>query len=139
MPSLEDRTRLLEDRAALTELIARYAMLVAQGKGAQLGSLFTSDGRFRAGAREFEGKALKPFFAAMKPLNTIPLVGNVILDMDGDDARGQSTLFARMPKETVITYSGYYDDVFRRVRGKWKFVSRDFTFYHDSSGNAEKP
>lgn len=138
MKTLEDRIRLLEDRAALNELIARYAMLVAQGKGTALGALFTSDGRFRAGPREFAGKALKPFFAAMKPLSTIPLVGNVILDIDGDEARGQSTLFARMPKETVITYSGYYDDVFRRVRGKWKFVSRDFTFYHDASGNSEK-
>ena len=138
MTSLEDRIRLLEDRAALSELIARYAMYVAQGKGDDLGALFTEDGRFRAGQREFAGAALRPFFAAMKPLNTLPLVGNLMLEIDGDDARGQSTLFARMPKETVITYSGHYDDVFRRTADGWKFVSRDFTFYHDSSGNAEK-
>jgi len=138
MKTLEDRIRLLEDRAALHELIARYAMFVAQGKGAELGALFTSDGRFRAGQREFAGEALKPFFAAMKPLSTIPLVGNVVLDIDGDNARGQSTLFSRVPKETIVTYSGYYEDVFRREGGAWKFVSRDFTFYHDSSGNAEK-
>jgi len=138
MKTLEDRIRLLEDRAALHELIARYAMYVAQGKGEELGALFTSEGRFRAGQREFSGEALKPFFAAMKPLNTIPLVGNVVLDINGDDARGRSTLFARMPKETVVTYSGYYEDVFHREDGVWKFESRDFTFYHDSSGNAEK-
>ena len=138
MKPIEDRIRLLEDRAALHDLIARYAMYVAQGKGDALGALFTDDGRFKAGQREFAGDALKPFFVAMKPLNTIPLVGNVVLTIDGDDAQGQSTLFARMPKETVITYSGYYDDVFRRVGDAWKFVARDFRFYHDSSGNAEK-
>lgn len=138
MTSLEERIRLLEDRAALTELIARYAMYVAQGRGSDLGALFTEDGCFRAGQREFAGASLRPFFAAMKPLNTIPLVGNLILDIGSNDARGQSTLFARMPKETVITYSGYYDDVFRRTDGGWKFVTRNFTFYHDSSGSAEK-
>ncbi len=139
MTDLETRLRKLEDRAALTELVARYAMLVAQGEGASVAALFAEDGRFRAGQRTAEGgEALRAFFANLRPLGTIPLVGNLVLEIDGDEAGGRSTLYARVPGETLAVYSGWYEDTFRRVRGEWKFASRDFDFYHDSSGNAAK-
>jgi hypothetical protein len=123
---LQLRIRLLEDRAELLELIARYAFHIGKGEGLLVADTFTDDGTFSAAPYEVTGiQQLRDFYSKLQPGASIPLVTNQILDIQGDIAQGKSTLLSN--SRDGAEYCGYYEDTFRRVAGRWKFGHRQFT------------
>ncbi len=129
--------RELADREELRELTARYAHRIAHG--VSCADLFTDDGAFithtpgkpvndRRG-RETLDRVYGEI--AKNPGRTLPMIHNYIFAISGDEATGTCSNEVRTDANgQSIVASGYYDDTFRRVNGRWKFVMRRATFYH---------
>lgn len=131
--------RELADREEIRELTARYAFLVANKRSAA--GLFTVDGGFVFRKPDGEvgvakgREALDAVFADIlrAPNHNLPTVHNHLLDIHGDEAKGVCwiELHARKQEDNgkIGNWrgSGYYEDVFRREEGRWKFVLRDST------------
>lgn len=131
--------RELADREEIRELTARYAFLVANRRPAV--ELFTEDGGFIF--RKPDGEvgvargraALDDVFADIlrAPNHNLPTVHNHLIDIQGDEATGVCwiELHAHKVEDDGAVGdwrgSGYYEDVFRRENGRWKFVMRDST------------
>lgn len=124
----------IADKIALGELVARYAWLVGQGRGAEVPALFTVEGAFEGRSQELRGReALARFYArsASDFGDVVPLVGNMIFEVAGDRATGVSTLTGHKRGSGVHVFSGVYEDDFARVDGRWLFDRRRFTTYFD--------
>lgn len=121
------------DHTALGQLVARYAWSVAQGLEAGVAELFCEDGWFEGSAGRILGrKLLADFFsqAAGEYGKAVPLVGNMIFELNGDAATGVATLVG-FQDHGQRTFAGHYQDVFRRVDGDWLFHGRRFVTYFD--------
>lgn len=126
--------RELADREEIRELTARYAFLVASKRPAV--ELFTHDGGFIF--RKPDGEvsvargraALDETFEDIlrAPNHNLPTVHNHLLDIRGDEATGVCWIELHAHKDGQDWRgSGYYEDMFRRENGRWKFVLRDST------------
>jgi hypothetical protein len=132
----EHKLREIADREEIRELVARYALGIARGH--QVGEMFTDDGIFiqrlpGEAPQEFRGRAaLLPMYAQVaETVRPIPMIHNHIIDIDGDEARGQCSIELRMSAGgKSLIGSGYYEDVYRRVNGRWRFAKRDATIFH---------
>lgn len=134
-----DTLRELADREEIRELTARYAFLVASKRSAA--GLFTDDGGFVF--RKPDGEigiargraALDDTFADIlrAPNHNLPTVHNHLLSIRGGEATGVCWIELHAAKANENGHSqdwrgsGYYEDVFRRENGRWKFVLRDST------------
>jgi hypothetical protein len=130
-------TGLLADKIALAELVSRYAWLVGQGRGSEVPALFCDDGVFEGRGHALHGRrAFEEFYAkaAGSPGDVVPLVGNHLFDVQGDRASGVSTLNGFKRGSGIHIFSGFYDDEFARVDGRWLFSRRVFTTYFDIGG-----
>ena len=121
------------------ELTARYAFLVANKRPAV--DLFTEDGGFVFRKPDGEvGEArgrqeLDQVFADIlrAPNHNLPTVHNHLISIDGDHATGVCWIELQAHKMEDNgdigdwRGSGYYEDIFRRENGRWKFVLRDST------------
>lgn len=125
----------LADKIALGELVARYAWLVGQGRGAEVSALFTEDGIFEGRSHRLEGReALARFYidSAGGHGDVVPLVGNMIFELAGDRASGVSTLTGHKRGSGIHMFNGTYEDDFEKVGGEWLFRRRRFTTYFDA-------
>jgi hypothetical protein len=126
--------RELADREEIRELTARYAFLVANKRSAA--ELFTDDGGFIfrkpdgevgvARGRSALGDVFEDILRA--PNHNLPTVHNHLLSIEGDEATGVCWIELHAHKDGEDWRgAGYYEDVFRRENGRWKFVLRDST------------
>ena len=135
--SLEARIQELADREELRELIANYAHRIARGVSAA--DLFTEDGGFslKTPGQPIQivsgGDSVRKMYAMIRPEDDhpLPMIHNYQIVIEGDDAYGlcSNEIRAISAGKSVIG-SGYYEDRFRRVDGRWKFVQRDATMFH---------
>lgn len=133
MPTLEERIRAVEDRAAIIELTARYCQLAVSGKAEDIVALFARDGIMESGDIREQGhdRLLVLYRESLSTLRPIPFVQNHVVTLDGDRATGFCSLELRMVEQgEAVTAAGYYDDVFVRENGVWKFAHRRLVFYH---------
>jgi hypothetical protein len=133
MPTVEDRIRAIEDRDAIRELTARYCQLAVGGKAEDIVALFTKQGVMESGDIREQGRArlLELYRESLSSLRPIPFVSNHVVELDGDRATGFCSIELRMVEDGVaVTAAGYYDDVFEREDGRWKFAHRKLVFYH---------
>jgi ketosteroid isomerase-like protein len=135
--SLEQRVQELEDRDEIKELTARYCWHVARGEGEAVAMLFSDDGLLAVNDGSFRpvtGRdALLKFYRAAvnQPELAIPFIQNHIIELAGDEARGTCAIEARFSRNNrSITAAGYYEDRYRRERGRWRFAERRLTFWH---------
>jgi hypothetical protein len=135
--SQEEKVQILTDRAEIMELVGRYAHKVAHDLS--VSDLFTDDGAFISHqqgrpAHEVRGREqLDQFYAGLAagPTHPKPMIHNHLIEISGDDAIGICSLEVRMSVDgESIIGSAYYDDRYRRSGGRWKFVSRELTFFH---------
>ncbi len=128
MDNLEQRLRLIEDDLAIRQLRAQYCTLLDEGRVSEVVDLFTSDGYFQ-GLGVAQGHAgLADFFTNHVPFMAEDFwhfIGNETIDLDGDTAKGRSSLQYWASKEGVSHIgAGHYEETFRRVDGKWKFATK---------------
>jgi hypothetical protein len=134
--TIEQKLQEIADREEIRELVSRYALGIA--RGAPVYELFTEDaffidripGRPVRELRSFEAiKALYDGVPRSDP--PLPMIHNHIIDVRGDEAAGLCSVEIRWVEdgESVIS-SGYYEDSYRKVNGRWKFAGRDVTFFH---------
>ncbi len=132
----EQQIRELADREEIRALVSRYALGIT--RNFPVYDLFTEDAVFidripERPVREFTSQAtLKAMYQAV-PSSTppLPMIHNHVIDVRGDEATGICSIEIRWVEngESVIS-SGYYDDSYRRVNGRWMFSKRDVKFFH---------
>jgi ketosteroid isomerase-like protein len=135
--SLEERVQELADRDEIKELTARYCWHVVHGEGEAVAMLFTDDGVLDVSGADFKAvrgrEALLKFYRASvrEPEVAIPFIQNHIIEVAGDDAKGTCAIEARFARNgESVTAAGYYEDKYRRERGKWRFAERKLFFHH---------
>ncbi|MEC3956113.1 nuclear transport factor 2 family protein [Nocardia sp. CDC153] len=127
----------LEIRAALRELVERYAAHADRRRDAAIAELFTEDGTLvieRGGARPtttVRGRAA--IEAAMKPLDryrvTQHVIANQLLDFSGDAVHGETYCTASHVYDTedgprVFVMHIRYADTFEYDGRNWLFAER---------------
>ena len=78
-------------------------------------------------------EALLKFYRASvrEPEVAIPFIQNHIIEVNGDEAHGTCAIEARFARNgESFTAAGYYEDKYRRERGRWRFVERKLFFHH---------
>lgn len=133
MPTIEERLRAVEDRDAIRELTARYCQLAVAGRSEEVVALFTRDGIMESGPTKEQGHArLRELYrSAFGELRPIPFIHNHVVELQGDRATGYSSIELRMVENgEAVTAAGWYDDVFEREDGVWKFAHRRLFFHH---------
>jgi ketosteroid isomerase-like protein len=130
------------DRAEVTDLVHRYALHIRRGDPSQAAALFSSDGAFEI--REMDpadpgsltvrnraegADAVAAYISASTAsARMVPMIHNLIVDLDGDRASASSLMVGRIwPTEREIT--GEYADSFRREAGGWRFSERIYTIW----------
>ena len=131
---LQALVRELSDREAIRELVHRYAHCVWKKCSAAAVDLFAEDGEMDTGDRPvIKGqRALRESYEQMLGTADLqPFVHNHLISLRGDEATGTCYLDLRasIDGESMIG-SGYYEDEYVRVEGRWKFRRRKLTMYY---------
>jgi hypothetical protein len=132
---LSRRIAMLEDRAAIDDLVARYTLYAAAGMAAELAALFAEDGVFHAHFGPVRGRAaLTEFFSqSLTPGKTVPIAGPLHLRFEnGEQARLQCLMTTTFYDGRAGGFCGHYDDELVKQDGEWRFASRNYTFYHQA-------
>lgn len=126
------------DRVEIMDLMARYAHSYDQGRGADLGPLFTADAVFRFDPpivgfpEELAGRdaivtTMEARYAATVPAQRRHVITNVLIDPDGPDRAAVASyllLGSTTDGELVLPVTGRYTDVVVRDEGRWRFAQR---------------
>lgn len=144
MTELAERIDRVESRLAVADLINSYARFIRRDEPESVSQLFLPDGTFevRDGHPDKPDFTVRSFNASAKEVHghlapnkgkphPVPLIRNLIVEVDGDTAMANSVMDARI-YGTTHGIMGEYRDVCRRVDGKWYFQSRIFTIYKDA-------
>ena len=134
--------RELIDKQACTELVYRLARAIDRCDENLLRSLFHPDatddhGMFRGSAKDFVDWVL-PVLRSMK--RTQHLIGNVLIVVDGDMARGESyfvahhVLTTKNEPDRFSVAAGRYLDRFERRAGEWRFSHRQAVYDWSEQG-----
>jgi ketosteroid isomerase-like protein len=135
---LEARLRRLEDRAELTQLIARYAVAVDDRDLEAIAALFTPDGAFRSkdgvmNARGTEA-VLEQFRGRFRSLKlSYHFSHDHIFEFgaDPDTATGLVTAHAEVWRNgRALIGALRYQDLYRRHQGRWCFADRLLWFLY---------
>lgn len=135
--NLEQRIQRIEDEKQIRDVMVQYGRFLDAGDFASYSQLFARDGEWRgllSGFTSIRGpenirREMEKAFADRKydRVNTIHLISNISIDVDGDRATGYSryTVVSRNEKdESFVRVAGRYEDIFIREDGRWKFLSR---------------
>ncbi len=135
---MDDVQRMLIERAC-ERLQTAYCHVIDHGNAAQVADLFTADGVWAAGKREFTGiDALRKSFQARqdnRARRSRHVCSNALIDVqDADNATGTVYLIlfrhddpedARTRPASLPEMVGAYRDTFRRTDSGWRFSRRD--------------
>lgn len=126
----------LLDREAIRDLPARYCHCVWQQDVPAIVSLFTEDGSIALGTGEppprGHSELRKMYEQALNDLAPRPFIHNHVVELQGPD-RAIGTCYVEISgvrNDESMVAAGYYNDVYRKVGGEWKFQSRDVTLHY---------
>ncbi|MDJ0931702.1 nuclear transport factor 2 family protein [Breoghania sp.] len=133
MKSIEERLQLVEDQLEIAQLRATYCHLLNGRQWDEFVQLFTPDGVFD-GLEAVKGyDNIHEFFSQRVPKlaeDFWHFCTDGTVELDGDNATGRISMKYLSSTDGVSFVSaGHYDDVMKRVGGRWRFVSRKITFY----------
>ena len=134
--ALERRLQLLEDKDEIRLLRDRYHGGINDGLFGEIVDLFTDDARVELGyLATYEGRApINAGFSGMGERERFYIkqfIHSHRVEVAGDTGSGVSYLEARYGRfGTSYLVSGRYDDVYRRVDGRWFFASMVAVFYY---------
>lgn len=142
---LERRVAELEDRAAIRDLVYRYAEHIHSRREQENAGLFTPDAVFelrhadpeRPGEsklrRRYEGAvAIAGSFedVAGKGVRLWPMIHNLRIALAGDEASSTCVMIsANFPHGTQ--FIGEYRDRYRRTEEGWRFAARAYVMFGD--------
>ncbi len=141
-PDLGERIRILEARAAIGDLIHRYALNIRSLQSAACADLFTNDGEFEIRDTDPAGEAgyttrahnigreavLNYIGGAQRKLRVFPMIRNLLIEVDGSTATSTCLMSSRTwPAGSEVF--GEYQDSFREEVNGWRFTRRIFTMY----------
>jgi uncharacterized protein (TIGR02246 family) len=118
---------LTEDREAIRDLFARYALYIDSGRADEFANLFTEDGRFVTGIGDpLVGRDALRAFAGSVPAGMMHhLFTDHVIDIDGDTAHCEmSSIVTAKGQISLVAHT--HDDL-RRVDGAWKIADRTYT------------
>jgi hypothetical protein len=141
MPMEPDRISVLEARAAIAELVHRYARNARMKTFDGCESLFTEDATFEvreakagdeAASRlrtRLEGRAaiLDYIHQGATSAGVCPVISNMIVEVDHPVARSTCLMSTRIAA-TGETMTGEYQDSYR-YDGGWRFISRVYVIF----------
>lgn len=130
------------DRAAVTDLVHRYALHIRRGEPQCCAELFTADGAFEvrdvdpfdpAGLSvrsRVEGRGAVAGYIgnSTRDVRMVPMIHNVLVELAGDTAAASSLMIGRV-WPTANEVLGEYADSFRREDGRWLFSERIYTIW----------
>jgi ketosteroid isomerase-like protein len=134
--ALEQRLRMLEDKEEIRALRDDYHGCINDGRFGEIVDLFTDDGFVELGylATYDKREAIDACFSGMGERERFYIkqfIHSHQIDVDGDTGTGVSYLEARYGRfGTSYLVSGRYDDIYRRVDGRWLFSSMVAEFYY---------
>ena len=136
-----ERIDRLESIGAITDLVHAYAQAVRREEAERAAGLFVPAGTFelRDGHPDRSEFTVRQHFESSKALldylregkwkpHPIPLIHNVMVELDGDTATANSMMAAPI-YGTDHEILGEYRDSFVRTDGRWLFSARIFTLY----------
>jgi hypothetical protein len=142
---LAERIDRLESRLAVGDLIYTYARHIRADEPERVAGLFLPDGTFevRDGEPDSDEHTVRSRHANQAEIDAsmtankgkphpVPLIRNLVVEVDGDSATANSVMDARI-YGTSHGIMGEYRDTCRRVDGRWYFASRVFTIYRKAS------
>jgi hypothetical protein len=133
---LERRLAVLEDKDEIRRLRDDYHGCINDGRFAEIVDLFTADAHVELGyLATYVGRdAIDVGFRGMGARERFYIkqfIHSHRINVRGDDGTGVSYLEARYGRfGTSYLVSGKYDDIYRRVDGKWLFSSMIAEFYY---------
>lgn len=142
---IEARLDRIESRAEIADLVHGYARCVRHDRPEDVPALFLREGWFEIR----DGHPSQPGFTVRQRLDgagaigayllagkgrphPVPLIHNLMIEIDGDAATAGSVMAAEV-FGTAHKVKGEYRDSFRRVDGRWRFASRIYTIYAAAS------
>lgn len=135
-----DRLAAAADRLECTELVSRVARAIDRCDADLLATLFHPDatddhGMFAGTAKDFISWVM-PVLGTMK--RTQHLIGQVIVELDGDRAASESYFIAHhtldgADSEVFMLAAGRYLDRFERRDGEWKIAHRQAVYDWNSA------
>lgn len=133
MTSIEERLRRVEDQLEIAQLRASYCHLLDERRWDEFVALFTPDGVFEGLEAVSGHEALHAFFSQRVPKlaeDFWHFCTNGTVELDGDVATGRISMeYLSVTDGVSFVSAGHYDDMMRRVDGRWRFASRKITFY----------
>lgn len=137
---LAARLALVEDRAAIADLVHDYALCMRTGDCERGAAMFVEDGLFETrrttpGAPKeiiqtttMRGRAeiLEHLQASVGRMAVWPVLHNLLIAVDGDEARASSVMIANI-LATGQRLIGEYEDHFVRRGARWLIAVRRFT------------
>jgi ketosteroid isomerase-like protein len=129
--SVEQMVREMADKEAIRELPQMYCHLVWKKDVPAIVNLFTEDGEFDAGGAVPPAKGRAELLKAYQEglgLDPRPFIHNHVITLhSATHATGNCYLDLRATQNgKSMMAAGYYDDVYKKVGGEWKFASRKF-------------
>jgi len=119
----------------IRELTARYCHAVVDGNADTIVGLFCEDGVFQAHTFVSRGHtALREFYEnGVGGKTHKPFVQNHVIDFENDtEAFGRCSVEIRVLENgEAYTQAGHYNDRYRKERGSWRFVERQYVRYHN--------
>lgn len=129
MTNIEAQLLRLNDLEDIKSLVHRYAHCIWQGKPSEAADLFSGDGTIDFGSyggRVTGREKLRSLLQEKVDEQWLqPFFHNQLIELDGDQATGVVYIDLRSLNEGVsLLGSGYYEDDYVRIEGKWKFKCR---------------
>lgn len=134
---LEIIVRRLADRAAISDVLARYLREIDRQHWDLVAACFTEDavvnygGRYAGQGREEQAAFFRTLSQAGRLLATTHILSNILIEINADDAVVESYTLschargAPQTKPTEFALRGLrYMDTFRRTAGGWKIAHR---------------
>ena len=139
LAELERRLQAVEDKDEIRELAARYCVVIDDHDHDALRAMFTDDARFHSANGLMDGQGIDGVMEVLSGRwdniamsyhvthgHTIELDPN-----DPDRATGVAASHAEVLRGGKPMRSALlYDDVYRRVDGRWRFAERKLSFYY---------
>jgi hypothetical protein len=122
----------LADIVELEQLLARYAVALTRDDVEGVRDVFAPDGTYTAFGGTYAAADL-PAYLGGAPKGLV-LPSTPLLEIDGDDARGQQVM-CFVDQTTHDMRMGYWTDTYRRTEQGWRIQSRTMTFLRRSGAH----